>query len=87
MYIFLFQIMIFLIFLYAVPIFILFSILRKLINVRRAQVKRLLRRKLNRSNDFHVFGFFHPYCNAGGGGERVLWLSINALQKKLVVLF
>ena len=18
-------------------------------------------------------GFFHPYCNAGGGGERVLW--------------
>uniref|UniRef100_A0A915L3M5 GDP-Man:Man(3)GlcNAc(2)-PP-Dol alpha-1,2-mannosyltransferase n=1 Tax=Romanomermis culicivorax TaxID=13658 RepID=A0A915L3M5_ROMCU len=26
--------------------------------------------------------FFHPYCNAGGGGERVLWLAIRALQKK-----
>lgn len=24
-------------------------------------------------------GFFHPYCNAGGGGERVLWVAINAL--------
>ena len=29
-----------------------------------------------------VVGFFHPYCNAGGGGERVLWHSICALQKR-----
>ncbi|XP_013408388.1 GDP-Man:Man(3)GlcNAc(2)-PP-Dol alpha-1,2-mannosyltransferase [Lingula anatina] len=29
-----------------------------------------------------VVGFFHPYCNAGGGGERVLWCAIKALQKK-----
>lgn len=27
-------------------------------------------------------GFFHPYCNAGGGGERVLWCAIRALQKR-----
>ncbi|XP_046359733.2 GDP-Man:Man(3)GlcNAc(2)-PP-Dol alpha-1,2-mannosyltransferase-like isoform X1 [Haliotis rufescens] len=27
-------------------------------------------------------GFFHPYCNAGGGGERVLWVAIRSLQKK-----
>jgi len=26
-------------------------------------------------------GFFHPYCNAGGGGERVLWCAINALHQ------
>ena len=26
--------------------------------------------------------FFHPYCNAGGGGERVLWCAIRALQTK-----
>ncbi|KAJ8956290.1 hypothetical protein NQ318_015026 [Aromia moschata] len=26
-------------------------------------------------------GLFHPYCNAGGGGERVLWVAIQALQK------
>ena len=29
-----------------------------------------------------VVGFFHPYCAAGGGGERVLWHSIHALQKR-----
>ncbi|XP_037025363.1 GDP-Man:Man(3)GlcNAc(2)-PP-Dol alpha-1,2-mannosyltransferase isoform X2 [Bradysia coprophila] len=27
-------------------------------------------------------GIFHPYCNAGGGGERVLWCAVRALQKK-----
>lgn len=27
-------------------------------------------------------GFFHPYCNAGGGGERVLWCAIRGLLKK-----
>ena len=31
-----------------------------------------------------VVGFFHPYCNAGGGGERVLWIAIKALQNKYV---
>ena len=29
-----------------------------------------------------VVGFFHPYCASGGGGERVLWHSIRALQKR-----
>ncbi len=23
-----------------------------------------------------IWGFFHPFCNAGGGGERVLWEAI-----------
>ncbi|KAJ6647614.1 GDP-Man:Man(3)GlcNAc(2)-PP-Dol alpha-1,2-mannosyltransferase [Pseudolycoriella hygida] len=27
-------------------------------------------------------GIFHPYCNAGGGGERVLWCAVRALQNK-----
>lgn len=26
--------------------------------------------------------FFHPYCNAGGGGERVLWGAVRALQTR-----
>jgi alpha-1,2-mannosyltransferase len=26
-------------------------------------------------------GFFHPFCNSGGGGERVLWLSILSLEQ------
>ncbi|KAI9888795.1 MAG: asparagine-linked glycosylation protein [Vezdaea aestivalis] len=27
-----------------------------------------------------VIAFFHPFCNAGGGGERVLWAAIRATQ-------
>ncbi|KAK0167122.1 hypothetical protein PV327_004561 [Microctonus hyperodae] len=29
-----------------------------------------------------IIGIFHPYCNAGGGGERVLWGAIQAIQRK-----
>lgn len=29
-----------------------------------------------------IVGFFHPFCNAGGGGERVLWAAIRATQLK-----
>lgn len=28
-----------------------------------------------------IIGFFHPFCNAGGGGERVLWAAVRATQK------
>ncbi|EGS23098.1 uncharacterized protein CTHT_0015870 [Thermochaetoides thermophila DSM 1495] len=27
-----------------------------------------------------IIGFFHPFAAAGGGGERVLWAAIRALQ-------
>jgi len=27
-------------------------------------------------------GFFHPYCAAGGGGERVLWCAIKSVQRE-----
>jgi alpha-1,2-mannosyltransferase len=26
-------------------------------------------------------GFFHPYTNDGGGGERVLWCAVRAAQE------
>ncbi|RKP35638.1 glycosyltransferase family 4 protein [Dimargaris cristalligena] len=29
-----------------------------------------------------LVGFFHPYCNAGGGGERVLWTALEAMQNR-----
>jgi alpha-1,2-mannosyltransferase len=29
-----------------------------------------------------IVGLFHPYCNAGGGGERVLWVAVRALQRR-----
>lgn len=31
------------------------------------------------NNNIKVIGFFHPYCDNGGGGERVLWMIIQAL--------
>lgn len=31
----------------------------------------------------NVVAFFHPYCNAGGGGERVLWCAIRTMQKRI----
>jgi len=34
------------------------------------------------NSDPITIGFFHPYCNAGGGGERVLWVAIKAIQEK-----
>lgn len=30
----------------------------------------------------YLAGFFHPYPNAGGGGERVLWTMVRAIQQK-----
>jgi alpha-1,2-mannosyltransferase len=34
-----------------------------------------------KSSDVELVAFFHPYCNSGGGGERVLWLLIFSLLK------
>ncbi|XP_034549841.1 GDP-Man:Man(3)GlcNAc(2)-PP-Dol alpha-1,2-mannosyltransferase-like [Notolabrus celidotus] len=41
------------------------------------------RRKARRDQDSGpAVAFFHPYCNAGGGGERVLWCSLRALMHR-----
>ncbi|XP_047457234.1 GDP-Man:Man(3)GlcNAc(2)-PP-Dol alpha-1,2-mannosyltransferase-like [Mugil cephalus] len=41
------------------------------------------RRKARRTQDGGpAVAFFHPYCNAGGGGERVLWCSLRALMQR-----
>ncbi|CCE62804.1 hypothetical protein TPHA_0D01640 [Tetrapisispora phaffii CBS 4417] len=31
--------------------------------------------------DNKLYGFFHPYCNAGGGGEKVLWKAIETVLR------
>ncbi|XP_032453976.1 GDP-Man:Man(3)GlcNAc(2)-PP-Dol alpha-1,2-mannosyltransferase [Nasonia vitripennis] len=38
-------------------------------------------RRKRKENEITI-GIFHPYCNAGGGGERVLWAAVHALQTK-----
>ncbi|XP_020491120.2 GDP-Man:Man(3)GlcNAc(2)-PP-Dol alpha-1,2-mannosyltransferase-like [Labrus bergylta] len=41
------------------------------------------RQKARRAqDDGPAVAFFHPYCNAGGGGERVLWCSLRALMNR-----
>jgi len=39
------------------------------------------RKRPNKSSSFTI-AFFHPYCDTGGGGERVLWCGINGLKKQ-----
>ncbi|XP_052744554.1 GDP-Man:Man(3)GlcNAc(2)-PP-Dol alpha-1,2-mannosyltransferase [Bicyclus anynana] len=41
----------------------------------RIKERKLQRRKKDGAN----IAFFHPYCNSGGGGERVLWVAIKAI--------
>ncbi|XP_014230466.1 GDP-Man:Man(3)GlcNAc(2)-PP-Dol alpha-1,2-mannosyltransferase [Trichogramma pretiosum] len=45
------------------------------------KIKFIFRRRKGTKNEISV-GIFHPYCNAGGGGERVLWAGVKALQSK-----
>lgn len=67
------------------------SLLYILLVVLRWYVKRKTRSRLPHLRDVDprqtnikpvVVGFFHPYCNAGGGGERVLWIGIRAIQQR-----
>lgn len=46
---------------------------------RYVRVRKSQRKKQNGNTNV---SFFHPYCNAGGGGERVLWCAVKALQKR-----
>ncbi|GBE85155.1 GDP-Man:Man(3)GlcNAc(2)-PP-Dol alpha-1,2-mannosyltransferase [Sparassis crispa] len=54
--------------------------------IRNLRIENSSRRKrvlgeLRLSGNHILVGFFHPYCNAGGGGERVLWTAIAILQR------
>ncbi|KAG8380839.1 hypothetical protein BUALT_Bualt06G0058200 [Buddleja alternifolia] len=53
-----------------VPLLLLYIIIIVAVVVRR----RASRRK--------AVGFFHPYTNDGGGGERVLWCAVKAVQEE-----
>lgn len=49
--------------------------------IGRWRTSKLLKQWNQQENQVTV-GFLHPYCSSGGGGERVLWNSIQALQKR-----
>jgi len=43
-------------------------------------------RKTSQDGQDISVGFFHPYCNAGGGGERVLWRAVRCVQTRYPVV-
>lgn len=47
---------------------------------KRCHMRREMSRK--QSGGGPSIAFFHPYCNSGGGGERVLWCAVRAVQKR-----
>jgi hypothetical protein len=61
----------------SIVIFVLSAIL---LNVSTYLRLRETRSKF--SKKLRVIGFFHPNCDAGAGGEKVLWSAVQALQIK-----
>lgn len=48
----------------------------------RKWVRKLKESSRQKNQKVCQVGIFHPYCSAGGGGERVLWCAIRSLQQK-----
>jgi len=62
----------------SIAVFVFFCFLlflRRVFCSRNAALKKKLSGRTS-------IGIFHPYCNAGGGGERVLWCAVRAIQSK-----
>ncbi|XP_023732043.1 GDP-Man:Man(3)GlcNAc(2)-PP-Dol alpha-1,2-mannosyltransferase [Lactuca sativa] len=58
-----------------IRIFVVSTILTKVIRFIWALIVARFDRK-------KAVGFFHPYTNDGGGGERVLWCAVKAIQEE-----
>jgi len=67
-----------------IPIsYTIFLILRTWIRAKAPRIPRAdWKQSVERGETIQIVGFFHPYCNAGGGGERVLWVAIQSLQNR-----
>ncbi|KAH6936566.1 hypothetical protein HPB50_019176 [Hyalomma asiaticum] len=48
--------------------------------LRIRSVRRTSRQRFGDATQ--TWGFFHPYANACGGGEKVLWSAVRAIQEK-----
>ncbi|KAK7060342.1 hypothetical protein VNI00_001107 [Paramarasmius palmivorus] len=64
-----------------VPWFLLHLYLTSTRSTNATKRERVLKSLGTSPNGKRLVGFFHPYCNAGGGGERVLWTAIAAIQR------
>ncbi|CAA7028910.1 unnamed protein product [Microthlaspi erraticum] len=59
--------------------FILYAILTSLLAVSLSLSLSVINARKSRKR---AVGFFHPYTNDGGGGERVLWCAVKAIQEE-----
>ncbi len=50
--------------------------------LRISTILRLREAKKKFFANTKIIGFFHPNCDAGAGGEKVLWSAVQALQLK-----
>ncbi|KAJ3485386.1 hypothetical protein NLI96_g5000 [Meripilus lineatus] len=58
------------------------AVINKIRNANAHKRRSILQRLgVSRIDETQIVGFFHPYCDAGGGGERVLWTAIALLQR------
>lgn len=62
------------------PLLVLLTLSLLLFGWRYLAARR--KKTQDQGSNVKTVGFFHPYCNAGGGGERVLWCAVQAIQKK-----
>ena len=66
----------------AIVLSIAYVILKTMVRLRGHYATARFRRPTTNGRSPLIVAFFHPYCNAGGGGERVLWVAIKALQQR-----
>jgi len=45
---------------------------------------RLRDSKKKHSKKLTIIGFFHPNCDGGAGGEKVLWSAVQAMQMRKI---
>lgn len=54
-------------------------------------MQEMRRRDVNDPKRRLLYGFFHPYANNGGGGEKVLWEAVKATldqnEKNICVIY
>ncbi|KAK6466053.1 protein required for asparagine-linked oligosaccharide assembly [Scheffersomyces coipomensis] len=60
-------------------------------NINNEFINEMTKRDINDPNRKIIYGFFHPYANNGGGGERVLWEAVKATlladDKNIAVIY
>ncbi|KNE71303.1 hypothetical protein AMAG_15543 [Allomyces macrogynus ATCC 38327] len=52
------------------------------LTLRRSHAVRQRLANLRDPNHPTTIAFFHPFCHAGGGGERVLWMAVRTVQHR-----